>query len=266
MTAGTTPANSPLLVDLRPTHLLLTLNRPDKLNALNRDVLATLEAALRQAAGDPAVRSVIVTGAGDRAFCAGADLGELRGLGAAESAATLANGQRIIGLLGSIGVPVIAAVNGFALGGGFEMALASTFILASANASFGLPETGLGLIPGYGGTQRLPRLVGRQAAAYLITTGHRWSADQAYQQGLLAEPPIAADGLLPRAEEIAEEISGRGAFANRTALALLASSEAGMPAGLAHETDAAALAACSDEAAQRVATFLDRRPARQASQ
>jgi enoyl-CoA hydratase len=265
MMAGPVPAAGPLRVDLRGGHLLLTLNRPDKLNALNRDVLAALEAALRPVAGDPAVRSVIVTGAGDRAFCAGADLAELRGLGAAGSAATLANGQRIIGLFGSIGVPVIAAVNGFALGGGFEIALASTFVLASTNASFGLPETGLGLIPGYGGTQRLPRLVGRQAAAYLITTGQRWSAEQAYQRGLLAEPPIAADGLLARAEAVAEEIAGRGAFATRTALSLLAASETGMPAGLAHESDAAALAACSDEAAQRVAAFLDRRPARPAN-
>jgi enoyl-CoA hydratase len=242
----------------------ITIDRPDKLNALNDATIAELGMAISQVRADPGVGGVIITGAG-RAFVAGADISELAEQKPYEARARSLRGQAVYRSIESAPKPFIAAVNGFALGGGFEIALASTFVLASTNASFGLPETGLGLIPGYGGTQRLPRLVGRQAAAYLITTGQRWSAEQAYQRGLLAEPPIAADGLLARAEAVAEEIAGRGAFATRTALSLLAASETGMPAGLAHESDAAALAACSDEAAQRVAAFLDRRPARPAN-
>ncbi|MGY1806984.1 enoyl-CoA hydratase/isomerase family protein [Blastococcus sp. SYSU D00669] len=245
-------------VERRPGLAVITLNRPAKLNALNSEVLDALEDALTGLERDPDVRAVVVTGAGDRAFCAGADLGELRGLDAARAREVLARGQRVMARVAGSPVPVIAAVNGYALGGGFELALASTFVLASTTASFALPETGLGLIPGYGGTQRLGGLVGRQAAAYLVTTGNRVPAERAHRWGLLAEEPLAPEALLPRAVELAGQIAGRGSLATRLALGLLAAAGGDLARGLQHETDAAALATVSGEARTRVAAFLDR--------
>jgi enoyl-CoA hydratase len=248
----------PLLTDRGPGHAVITINRPEKLNALNTAVLTALDETLTELAGDPAVRAVIVTGAGDRAFCAGADLAELHELDSAEAAGLLAVGQRVIGLLGSLGVPVIAAVNGYALGGGFELALAATFTLATTTASFALPETSLGLIPGYGGTQRLARLIGRQQAAYLITTGKRITATQAHAYGLLAEEPLEPADLLPRAAALAATIAERGRHATAAALSAIAASEPGLETGLRLETQAAAVSTVSSEARQRVAAFLNR--------
>jgi enoyl-CoA hydratase len=249
---------APLLIEHGPGHAVITLNRPDKLNALNSAVLAALDDALDDLTADPAVRGVIVTGAGSRAFCAGADLAELHGIGSAEAAELLANGQRIIGRLGKLGVPVIAAVNGYALGGGFEIALAATFTLASVTASFGLPETSLGLIPGYGGTQRLARLVGRQRAAYIISTGKRITAAEAHGYGLLAEEPLESAELLPRAIALVSAIAERGRYATAAALAAIAASESGLEVGLRLETQSAAVSTASTEAQERVTAFLSR--------
>jgi enoyl-CoA hydratase len=248
----------PLLIDRGPGHAVITINRPDKLNALNTAVLSQLDDALSALAADPAVRAVIVTGAGSRAFCAGADLAELHELDSAEAAILLAAGQQIFAKLGNLGLPVIAAVNGYALGGGFELALAATFTLAATTASFGLPETSLGLIPGYGGTQRLTRLIGRQQAAYLITTGKRITAAQAHAYGLLAEEPLEPAELLPRAAALAGTIAERGRHATAAALSALAASEPGLDVGLRLETQAAAVSVASSEARQRVTAFLNR--------
>jgi enoyl-CoA hydratase len=253
-----------VLTERRSDHLLITLNRPQKLNALNHQVLSELEAAILSCQDDPAIRSVILTGSGDRAFCAGADIDELHGLSTAAAADLLRRGNRIIGLLSRIGVPVISAVNGYALGGGFEIALASTFILASTKGSFGLPETSLGLIPGYGGTQRLSRLVGRQAAAYLITTGRRWDAAEAHARGLLAEAPTTPEELLVKAESLADAIAANGPLAIRVALDLLEGTDPGLAAGLAHESDAAALVTTGEEANERIAAFVNKLAARAA--
>lgn len=251
-----------VIVDHRGSHVVLTLNRPDKLNALNAAVLLALDDALAVVENDVALRAVVLHGAGERAFCAGADLGELRGLDAAGAAATLGRGQRVLGRLASLDVPVIAAVNGHAVGGGFELALASTFVLASTNATFSLPETGLGLIPGYGGTQRLARLIGRQRAGYLITTGRRLSSEEAWEAGLLCEKPVPSQELLDRATALAGEVAGKGRLATTAALRLLAATESGMAAGLVHETTAAALVTSSAEADERVTAFLDRAASR----
>lgn len=240
--------------------LTLTLHRPDKHNALNADVLRALDAAVDRIAGDPGVRAVVVTGAGPRSFCAGADLDELAGLDVTAAAAVLRTGQRIFARLSAAPVPVVAAVNGLALGGGFELALAATFVIASTAASFGLPETGLGLLPGYGGTQRLPRLVGRQHAAYLVTTGTRWDAPAAYDRGLLAEPPLPPAELLPRAHALAAAIATKGPRATTLALGLLAHADPGLAGGLERETASAAVATAGAEAREGIAAFRERRP------
>ncbi|MDG4834316.1 enoyl-CoA hydratase/isomerase family protein [Solwaraspora sp. WMMD1047] len=251
----------PLLLERREATLLLTLNRPDRHNALNAALLTALDAAVDTAVADRGVRAVVITGAGGRSFCAGADLDELTEAGdAATVVDVLAVGQRVFSRLCTAPVPVIAAVNGLALGGGFELALATTFIIGSERASFALPETGLGLLPGYGGTQRLPRLVGRQLASYLVTTGTRWDAPTAHARGLLAEPPLPPDRLLDRALELAGAIAARGPRATRLALGLLAHAD-GIESGLARETATAALTTAGSEAREGIAAFRQRRPA-----
>lgn len=241
--------------------LLVRLERPQVHNALNAELLAALERALAAAERDAGVRAVVLTGGGERAFCAGADLGELRGLDADAAHARLAEGQRVMRRLERLATPTIAAVNGVALGGGFELALSCTLALASDRASFGLPEAGLGLIPGYGGTQRLPSAIGRRRALALMLTGERLSAAEAHAAGLLAAPPLAPGELLPRALSLAERI----AAASPRAVALIREAVGPEPrddGALAHESALAALALAGGDAAEGIAAFLDKRPAR----
>jgi enoyl-CoA hydratase len=247
-----------VVVDRHAGHAVLTLNRPEKLNALNAAVLTDLDAALAELARDKEIRAVVIRGAGDRAFCAGADLAELHGLGTAAAVDVLEYGQDVISRLAAMPVPVIAAVHGHAVGGGFEIALAATFVLGSTAATFALPETGLGLIPGYGGTQRLARLIGRQRAGYVVTTGTRLTADDAYRLGILVEAPFAPEALYERAGQLATDVAGRGRLATTASLRLLAASEDGLAAGLRHETHTAALMVGSGEAAERIDAFLRR--------
>ncbi len=238
----------------------LRLNRPAAMNALNGEVLAALDAELDRLQGDREVRAVVVTGTGERAFSAGADLDELAGLSAGEAAAVLGRGQRVFRRIEQSDVPVIAAVNGYALGGGFELALACSFIVASDNARLGLPETNLGLIPGYGGTQRLPRLIGRQLALYVILTGKPLAAGRAYELGILAEPPVPPAELAARAAELAAGVAAKGPGAVRLVLEATAG-DAGADSGFRYETALAALATSSPEAAEGVAAFREKRPA-----
>src|SRR5581483_2411494 len=193
-----------------------TINRPDKLNALNAAVLDELRTAFDRIASDVDVGSVIVTGAG-RAFVAGADIGEI----ATEPAAALEEfarrGQRFFRRVEQFRKPVIAAVNGFALGGGCELALACHVRIASTKAKFGLPEVKLGLIPGYGGTQRLPRLVGRGAALRLILSGEPVDGAEAHRIGL-ADTLTEPDDLLPAARAFATTVMANGPVAVRRAL------------------------------------------------
>ena len=185
-----------LLLELAGAIATVTLNRPKVLNALNAQVFNDLEAAFTKLAGDAAVRVILLTGAGEKAFAAGADIGEIAAADAASGEALARRGHAVMRLMETCGKPVIACVNGFALGGGCELALACTMRLASQTARLGTPEIKLGLIPGYGGTQRLPRLIGPAAALRMLLTGAMVPADEAMRLGLV-------DGVVPPAELMA---------------------------------------------------------------
>jgi enoyl-CoA hydratase len=241
----------------------LTINRPEALNALNAEVLEALTDAAVEASRTPAVRAVIITGAGEKAFSAGADLKELAGMGPDRAHEMLSSGQRVFRSLERSSVPIIAAVNGVALGGGFELVLASTFAVCSTRASLGLPESGLGLIPGYGGTQRLPRAIGQRAAAHLMLTGTRLDGNRAYELGLSPTPPVEPGDLLATATAIAQKLAEQGPLAVRAILhALEVGRDAPLDAGLGVETGLAALAVAGAESIEGIAAFLERRPAR----
>jgi enoyl-CoA hydratase len=235
----------------------LTLSRLKVHNALDATLFAELDAAVAQVAADTRARAVVVTGAG-RSFCAGADLDELSGLDAESARLLLDRGQRVLRALEALPCPVIGAVNGAALGGGFELALACDFLLAADTARFGLPESGLGLIPGYGGTQRLPRLIGAHAARFVMLTGRPIGAARAYQLGLVALPPVPADELATLATEVAEEVAGRSTTANA---AILAATATGHPRAvdLDHEAALAAIAVAGSHAVEGIAAFRARR-------
>ncbi|MQA11444.1 MAG: enoyl-CoA hydratase/isomerase family protein [Pseudonocardiaceae bacterium] len=238
------------------------IDRPEVHNALNATVLDALGAAMSEFAQDGRTRVVVLTGAGEKAFSAGADLDELAELDPVAAHDTLRFGQRLFRDLETAGLPVIAAVNGFALGGGFELALASTFAVAAEHASFGLPEAGLGLIPGYGGTQRLARLAGRQAAAHVMLTGQRLSAQRAYELGLLAVPPVPAERLLETATELAERVAARSPKAiGMIMTALNHGADASLEAALALESAFAGLATGTADAEEGIAAFRAKRQA-----
>jgi enoyl-CoA hydratase len=184
---------------------LVTLNRPNVLNALNHQVFTDLKELFSQLADDSTVRVILLTGAGEKAFAAGADISELTGLDRAMGQSLSHRGQSIFRQIETCGKPVIALINGFALGGGCELALACTLRIASSSAQVGLPEVRLGLISGYGGTQRLPRLIGQSAALKLLLTGERVDATEALRLGLVDEV-VAPEQLLARGRQIAELI------------------------------------------------------------
>src|SRR5258708_28910708 len=177
----------PVLYEKKTGMACITLNRPKVLNALNKTATADMKAAFEDARDDSEVHGVILTGAGDKAFIAGADINEVATDTPVQAEEKTRRGQALMTLIENLGKPVIAAVNGFALGGGCEAALASTIRLPAENAKFGLPEVKLGIIPGYGGTQRLPRLVGKGVALHLILTGAMLDAHEAYRVGLANE-------------------------------------------------------------------------------
>jgi len=183
----------------------VTINRPKVLNALNQATWRELQTAFEAARQDDDVRGIILTGAGDKAFIAGADIGELSKISAVEAERSSSYGQTVLNLIENLGKPVIAAINGFALGGGCETAMACTIRIATESAKFGQPEVKLGVLPGGGGTQRLPRLVGKGRALQLILTGEIIGAPEAYRLGLVNEVIPAAD-LIARAEAILKQI------------------------------------------------------------
>src|SRR6202795_4049746 len=195
----------------------ITLNRPKVLNALNKRTWEKLRTACEDAQDDAAVRGVILTGAGDKAFIAGADINELAQVTAVEAEHSSTFGQEVLNLVANLGKPVIAAGNGFALGGGCETAMACTIRIASENARFGQPEVKLGVIPGGGGTQRLPRLVGRGRALQFILSGEIISAQEAYRIGLVNEVVPATD-LITRAETILKQIFSNAPLAVKFSL------------------------------------------------
>lgn len=201
-----------LLTSLENGIFTVTINRPDKLNALNRQVMSDLDAVMNEVESQTAIKAMILTGAGQKGFVAGADISEFSGLTGAEGMDLARAGQRIFFRIENASKPVVAAVNGFALGGGCELAMACHFRLASDNAKFGQPEVNLGLIPGYGGTQRLVQLIGKGRALELLMTGGLIDAPTALQYGLV-NYVVPQEELLPRTRAILETITGKAPLA-----------------------------------------------------
>ena len=237
---------------------VVTINRPDKLNALNRETLEEIEYCFREAARDSAVKAVILTGSGDKSFVAGADISEFKSLGAVEGHRFALRGQAVFNLIEGLDKPVVAAVNGYALGGGCELALACHLRTASENASFGQPEVNLGIIPGYGGTQRLPRIVGRGIAAELILTGERISAQRAYDVGLVNR--IYPSGtLVEGTKELMRKIISKAPLALAMAIDALRSSDLPLTEGLRYEASLFGQCCGTDDFSEGVDAFLGRR-------
>jgi enoyl-CoA hydratase len=203
-----------LLIEKKNSIVHLTVNRPKVLNALNVATIEELHTVLMEIRDDPGARAVLLTGAGEKAFVAGADIGEIAALDSTSGKKFAGRGQAVFDLIENLGKPVIACVNGFALGGGCELAMACTIRIASENAKFGQPEVKLGIIPGHGGTQRLPRLVGRGTAMKLLLTGEIITAQEALRIGLVNEVTPPAE-LIPRAEVIAQMMLANAPLAMR---------------------------------------------------
>jgi len=251
-----------VLVEDRGKVRWLVVNRPDKLNALNREVLAALGAAIGEALADGAVGALVITGAGEKAFVAGADIAEFQHLTPAEAQALAERGQRLFDTIERATKPVIAAVNGFALGGGMELAMACHLRVAAEHAKFGQPEVKLGLIPGYGGTQRLPRLVGKGRALELLLTGKMIDAATAQAWGLvnLVVPGAELQGA---AQKLAEEILAVAPTAVARCLAAVQGGEGvPLPVGLSLEASLFGLCAATEDFREGVAAFLEKRPPR----
>ncbi|MBX6362595.1 MAG: enoyl-CoA hydratase/isomerase family protein [Gemmatimonadetes bacterium] len=239
----------------------VTVQRPEKLNALNADTIVELDAALRELEADDAVRGVILTGAGEKAFVAGADIAELAKMGPLSGVRISRQGQDAFRFLERMRKPVIAAVNGFALGGGLELALACHLRVASENARFGLPEVKLGIIPGYGGTVRLPRLVGRGRALEMILTGEMIDAAEAHRIGLVNRV-VPQPQLLEAARDLAAKIAANGPIA--VALALQAVDfgyHATTDDALRLESNLFGLLASTEDMREGMAAFLEKRRA-----
>ena len=237
----------------------VTVNRPKVLNALNTPTWADLRTAYEHARDDAAVRGVILTGAGNKAFIAGADISELAHATAVGAEQASRFGQQVLDLIENLGKPVIAAINGFALGGGCETAMACTMRIAVDTASFGQPEVKLGLLPGGGGTQRLPRLVGKGRALQLILSGEMISAQEAYRIGLANEIVPATD-LITRAEAILNKIAANAPIAVKFALeAANKGLEASQSEGLLLEASYFGLCASTDDKREGTSAFLEKR-------
>ncbi|MFZ5471785.1 MAG: enoyl-CoA hydratase-related protein [Myxococcota bacterium] len=239
----------------------LTIDRPKALNALNSQTLREVEQALKEASSDAKLRALIVTGAGEKAFVAGADISEMAGYSPAQALEFSATGHRVLGALEALSIPTIAAVNGFALGGGCELALACDLLYVSEKAKLGLPEVSLGVIPGFGGTQRLTRRVGRARAKELIFTGDMLDAQKAKAIGLALEvlPP---DRLLAHCKEVAGRIAQRGPLAVTQAKRVIdAGADISQDSGNALERQAFALLFGSEDQKEGMKAFLEKRPA-----
>jgi enoyl-CoA hydratase/carnithine racemase len=239
----------------------VTVNRAKVLNALSSATWHDLQIAFENAQSDPSVLGVILTGAGDRAFIAGADIGDLAQASAIDAERSSRRGQEVLNLIENLGKPVIAAINGFALGGGCETAMACTIRIAVERAKFGQPEVKLGLLPGGGGTQRLPRLVGKGRALQLILSGGMISAQEAYRIGLVNEIVPAAD-LIPRSEAILNEIIANAPLAVRYALdAINKGMETSQSEGFALEASYFGLCAGTEDKKEGTSALLQKRPA-----
>jgi enoyl-CoA hydratase len=237
----------------------VTLNRPKVLNALNKATISELRIAFEDARDDLAIRGVILTGAGEKAFAAGADIAEVANNTAVEAEAATRRGQALTDLIENLGKPVIAAVNGFALGGGCELAMACTIRIAGEGAKFGQPEVKLGVMPGYGGTQRLPRLVGRGRALKLVLSGEIIDAAEAYRIGLVDELEPDAH-VLERAETVLKKIIANAPLSVKYALEAVNNGlETSVAEGLLIEASLFAVCASTDDKKEGTSAFLEKR-------
>jgi len=238
---------------------VLELNRPDKLNALNRALIAELGITLRALDADASVRCIVLTGTGSKAFAAGADISEFADFQAAEGESLSREGhEQLFGFIPTMQTPVIAAMNGYALGGGLELAMSCHFRYAAQNAKLGLPEVTLGLIPGYGGTQRLARLVGKGLAIELIGTARMLNAEEALQAGLVNRV-LPLEDLLPTALETAQKMAGHSFPAIARALALIELGERDLDAGLEAEMQSFGALFQSPDFNEGTTAFLEKR-------
>ncbi len=237
----------------------ITINRPEKLNALNKEVITELSEALDEAILDPEVKSILITGAGEKAFVAGADISEFTSLDSDGGKMLAQKGQEsVFNRIEHSPIPVIAAVNGFALGGGCELAMACHFRIASTKAKFGQPEVNLGLIPGYGGTQRLTQLVGKGKAMELMMTGAIIDANAALQWGLVNEI-TEPDALINRCREILQVIQSKAPLAISKVIALTNQAAAGDPKGYESEIDAFGELFGTEDKVEGANAFLEKR-------
>ncbi len=238
--------------------LTLTLNRPDKLNALSLDLMDALDEAVEKAAADENVKAVVLTGSGDKAFVAGADISQFSKLNALDGERFARRGQEVFGKLEALPKVVIAAVNGYALGGGCELALACHLRVASENAVFGQPEVNLGILPGYGGTQRLPRVVGRGLALEMILTGGNVRAQRAYEIGL-ANAVVPQGEAVAAAKKMAQTVAGKAPLAVALSLRAVYAADVPQTEGLAYEASLFGQACASDDLKEGAAAFLEKR-------
>jgi enoyl-CoA hydratase len=261
MSSSTTVATSfeNITYEVKESIAYITLNRPKVMNALNQQTVDELNAAFHQAKEDASVKGVILTGAGEKAFIAGADISELTTLDGVKAGEFSAKGQENLLFIETLGKPVIAAVNGYALGGGCEFAMACTIRIAAENAKFGLPEVKIGVIPGYGGTQRLPRLVGKGRAMQIILTGDPIDAHEAYRIGLVNEVVPAAD-LISRCEAILKRIGANAPLALRCSIDLVNKGvDTDLSSGTKLVSDYYVLVAGSDDKKEGTTAFLQKR-------
>jgi enoyl-CoA hydratase len=251
-----------VLYEKRGAIAYVTVNRPKVLNALDQRTWQDLRASFADAQDDVDVRGVILTGAGDKAFIAGADIGELAQTNAIEAEGSSTYGQKVLNLVENLGKPVIAAVNGFALGGGCETAMACTIRVAAEDAKFGQPEVTLGIIPGGGGTQRLPRLVGKGRALQIILSGGMINVQEAHRIGLVNEVVPAVADLIPRAEAILNQIFKNAPIAVKYSLeAVNKGLDTNVAEGLSLEASLFGICAGTEDKKEGTQAFLRKRPA-----
>jgi enoyl-CoA hydratase len=251
-----------LLLDVREGVATVTVNRPDKLNALNDRTVAELDDAFASLGSDPAVRGVILTGAGEKAFVAGADIGELADQSPVAGQDRSLRGQKVLDRIERLGKPVVAAINGFALGGGCELALACHVRVAAEGARLGTPEVKLGIMCGYGGTQRLPRLVGRGRALEMLLTGEMVDAQEALRIGLVNRV-VPKEKLREETEALLRKMLANGPVSLRFTLdAVRAGLETPLEQGLAHEATLFGLICTTEDMKEGTRAFLEKRPAR----
>ena len=252
---------SVVTTDLSERILTVTINRPEKLNALNTEVIEGLRSAFHGAKNDPGVGAIILTGAGEKAFVAGADISTFPELTPIAARDYARRGQVVLDLIETLGKPSIAAINGFALGGGCELAMACTLRVASRNAKLGQPEVNLGVIPGYAGTQRLARLVGKGRALEMILTADPISAEEAHRIGLVNRV-VDLENLMPSCRDLAKKILSKAPIAVRHAIEAV-NHGLEMPFDEAETFEATLFGLCvaSEDMKEGVAAFLGKRPA-----